>query len=169
MEGGNKQINVLDLIKYTGPSPNFQRKEKEKKPFGACSNKPVRKILNKPIDCPSPLRNKGFNELYRCRPEKQQSSRWEKAVRQPAESKLLLKLQFHDGSFIFRAVEECLCCLPCFPSPWSTKSLTQALLINSSLWTASGQVTVWFTEVSRFLFLSQSVSITIDRAGYCWN
>ncbi len=24
-EGGNKQINVLDLMKYTGISPNFQR------------------------------------------------------------------------------------------------------------------------------------------------
>lgn len=108
MEGGNKQINVLDLIKYTGLSPNFQRKkeERKKKPFRTCSNKPVRKTLNNSIDCPSPLRNKGFNELYRCRPEKQQSSRWEKAVRQTAESTLLLKLQFHDGSFIFRIAFE---------------------------------------------------------------
>lgn len=117
-----------------GPSPNFQRK----KPFRAYSNKPVRKSLNNPIDCPSPPVNKGFNELYRCSPEKQQSSQWEKAVRQPAESKLLLKLQFHDGSFIFRKAFQpwsFLCCLPWFPSPWSTKSLAAALLIKSSLWT----------------------------------
>ncbi len=31
-------------------------------PFRACSNKPVRKILSNPIDCPSALMNEGFND-----------------------------------------------------------------------------------------------------------
>lgn len=126
---GNKQINVLDLMKYTDLSPNFQSLS-----FQGLGEKK----LNNPIDCPSAIVNQAFNELHRCSPEKQQSSRWEKPVRRPAEPKLLLKLQFHDGSFIFRTAfqqKRSLRCLPWFHSPWSTKSLAAALLIKSSLWT----------------------------------
>lgn len=80
----------------------FKVKREGKELSGPVANKPVQKTLNNWIDCPSALLKKGLNELYRCSPEKQQRSQWEKAVRQAAEPKLLLKVQFHDGSFIFR-------------------------------------------------------------------
>jgi len=96
----------------------------------------VRKTLNNPIDCPSPLRNKGLNELYRCRPEKQQSSRWEKAVRQPAESILLKLCSFTRGHLYLEQLSSSrgVLVLPALVSQsLICKSLAEALLIKSLL------------------------------------
>jgi len=137
VDGGQKQANqCLGSQKVHWSVSKLSKKKEKKKPFSVCSNKPVRKTLNNPIDCPSPLRNKGLNELYRCRPEKQQSSRWEKAVRQPAESILLKLCSFTMGHLYLEQLSSSrgVLVLPALVSQsLICKSLAEALLIKSSL------------------------------------
>lgn len=109
-----------------------------------------------PLIISATLLNEAFTGIYR-----QQSIRRGKAVRQPAK---LLKLQFHDGSFIFR-------------TPFQQKSNRGALLSWSLIYRVlqqqrgkwshrfepeSEQVTVWY-EVSHSLTPKICLTSSVDN------